>query len=1303
MEVTWLHISDFHFKDNDRYESNRCLTALVEAVRNFRVRKHLRPDMIFATGDIAFNGKESQYQLAEKFFDALLDAADIEKKWLFIVPGNHDVDRDIGRKFIRTLNDNDHSNEFFQQYQANPHITLKQEAFIKWFDRYFAGIRTFPQDTTCALPTIIEKGGAKLAIVQVNSALFCSGREDDPDQNKLWLGRVCLDIAIEELKNSDAVLKIALLHHPLEWLHHEERSSIKASLSAHFDCVLRGHLHETEVEQIAGVAGETLHLAAGAAHQSSKYPKRALYATFDGTSVTVFPIQYVDSPVPVWTVDPSLYPHEEDFKKRFRLPRTAASARPTAILVEIPQPLDVSPDIRKGLDSLLLLPESGAVPFHAFRLPMRDEIVQWALSDDEPIMLRLQAGEGGCGKTRLLIEVCKILDALPGWQAGFFRGVRDAIVPGFTELDAQTRNLLVVVDFAETKSEIVVALTRAALDFKRKGPIGKVRIVLLARDGGDWWNNLSEGARHDVLLAAYLREPSKKQGPYRMSETAIDAPQRLAVFREALIALATLKQIPVPDVSNPDLSADGFAQPLYVLLAALAVLREESVGNSNDLLRSILGHERHYWRELLAGDGEDEDCFRQFEQCLALLTLVGGAPTARDARDILKRAPRLRGRQPAEVDRVFDRVRRLYPWEGGIGQVRPDALGEQLIAEALSVDDELIDAALGKDSTPQQARHALTILTRIARRDPGERKWLERALKDYLRSRGQEAWEVGEETGAPMDEMLATALRAAQRPTRKHVVNELRPRLPKETVSLKLVALEIGDQRVEFLKEKRQKTAHSVSELVEAYEFLGGELVRAGKLKEALAVLREGLKRAERLSRSGAPSDQAKFAGVLLGVCELLSRNSQFDDALAKAIDAERMLCDLAAKQPGAFRPNWAASLQSLGNCLGALGRHDDALASALEAEKIYRDLAAKQPDAYRHHRAGSLHNLAKFLGDIGRYDDALANAMEAEEISRGLAANQPDTYRPDWAGSLNILASCLGYLGRHDDALASALEAERIYRDLAAKQPDAYRAQWANTLANLALRLGDLGRTDDALAKTMEAAEVYRLLADKQPGAHRAQFASSLNNLQISLAALGRHEDALAKAIEAEEIRRDLAANQPDAYRAEWGLSLANLAEARLRHGETRAALTAACSAVTVLRPIGERYANVSRAWLGFSLRLVAEACLAGGDVAQASAAANESTALFQVLLAGRGGYECGQSSKALIVLARCQSAQGETDSAVATLTRAIEEIGDHFRQRPRALSDVLRAIVDAFDEIDADAAARTIPADILKMIQRE
>ncbi len=84
-------------------------------------------------------------------------------------------------------------------------------------------------------------------------------------------------------------------------------------------------------------------------------------------------------------------------------PEAAVPGAPRSDFIEIPK-LDWPEELlAKGFavpDSILLRPESRVVRFHQSRVALRDTIIEWALTPDQPIKLRLQAGEGGTGKTR---------------------------------------------------------------------------------------------------------------------------------------------------------------------------------------------------------------------------------------------------------------------------------------------------------------------------------------------------------------------------------------------------------------------------------------------------------------------------------------------------------------------------------------------------------------------------------------------------------------------------------------------------------------------------------------------------------------------------------------------------------------------------------------------------------------------------------------------------------------------------------------------------------------------------------------
>ena len=204
-------------------------------------------------------------------------------------------------------------------------------------------------------------------------------------------------------------------------------------------------------------------------------------------------------------------------------------------------------------DSMLLRAESRVVRFHHLRGPLRDAIIRWAIERDKPIKLRLQAGRGGAGKTRLLIEVCEKLENQNGWRAGFIDRSQSTTI-GLPELLREGKPCLLVLDYAETRSSEIVELVRVAVHAKESPPL---RLVLLARDGGDWWNHIADAAGKDDVIAAILQGFQTKAGPYRMEQERIQRKDRVAFFDDALNDFAAFRKKVAP-AGAPDLSDDIF-------------------------------------------------------------------------------------------------------------------------------------------------------------------------------------------------------------------------------------------------------------------------------------------------------------------------------------------------------------------------------------------------------------------------------------------------------------------------------------------------------------------------------------------------------------------------------------------------------------------------------------------------------------------------------------------------------------------------------------------------------------------------
>ncbi len=250
----------------------------------------------------------------------------------------------------------------------------------------------------------------------------------------------------------------------------------------------------------------------------------------------------------------------------------------------------------------------------------------------------------------------------------------------------------------------------------------------------------------------------------------------------------------------------------------------------------------------------------------------------------------------------------------------------------------------------------------------------------------------------------------------------------------------------------------------------------------------------------------ALFYGV---VAELYRALGEWDEALKYQEQALEHYRFLAQRDPQAFLPALAASLNNLGAMLSALGRREEALKATEEAVEIRRKLAQENPKAFLPELAMSLNNLGIMLSDLGRREEALKATEEAVEISRKLAQENPKAFLPDLAASLTNLGLRLSELGRWKEALEATEEAVEIRRKLAQENPKAFLPDLARSLNNLGLALSELGRREEALEATEEALGIYRELARSNPQAFSPDLARSLGVHGSALLGLGRVQEA--------------------------------------------------------------------------------------------------------------------------------------------------------------------------------------------------
>ena len=89
--IRWLHLSDFH-TGKDNYAQIKLFQKIHTHMKEMK-ENGIVPDMIFITGDVANQGLKEQYEtFSDEFLLPLVEIYD-PLPAIYIVPGNHDVDR----------------------------------------------------------------------------------------------------------------------------------------------------------------------------------------------------------------------------------------------------------------------------------------------------------------------------------------------------------------------------------------------------------------------------------------------------------------------------------------------------------------------------------------------------------------------------------------------------------------------------------------------------------------------------------------------------------------------------------------------------------------------------------------------------------------------------------------------------------------------------------------------------------------------------------------------------------------------------------------------------------------------------------------------------------------------------------------------------------------------------------------------------------------------------------------------------------------------------------------------------------
>ena len=257
--MLFLHLSDIHFRSKEVSRDDDPNGALrddiVDDVEKMREKIGRPADAILISGDIAFAGEQDEYQFATDWLkNFLCPAAACSMDDIFVIPGNHDVDRGKtasrmhahARESLRRLK-GDVADRELREYLSEPTssqlIFAPLENYNAFAAQFECAIGPYDDDHPEVKPyarrTWNLNDGSKLVVWGFSSVLV-SDKFDD-------VGNMFVDPMGAQIKREQGVIHAVMCHHPYNWLCNGGTFKDRLENVTHLQ--LFGHEHTRRIEE----------------------------------------------------------------------------------------------------------------------------------------------------------------------------------------------------------------------------------------------------------------------------------------------------------------------------------------------------------------------------------------------------------------------------------------------------------------------------------------------------------------------------------------------------------------------------------------------------------------------------------------------------------------------------------------------------------------------------------------------------------------------------------------------------------------------------------------------------------------------------------------------------------------------------------------------------------------------------------------------------------------------------------------------------------------------------------------------
>lgn len=243
MRIKWLHLSDIHFnyKSYNTSMLRDDFLCIIKKIQESEPFTHL-----FLSGDI-LNKYEKAEEATVDFINSIIEIMDISKNRVFIVPGNHDHDRNVT---IQVMDDIASKSRKEKTDKIDLVDNIEDETTEKLLDS-FANFNSVYEKIIgkvyyddCHNPHQVFTEG-NLSIVKLNTSWLDT---DSKKTNLLCGTNKLLELLSKHKDDLSKGMNIAMGHHPIEALEEEERKRVLDLFEKYnIGIYLCGHQHKPSI------------------------------------------------------------------------------------------------------------------------------------------------------------------------------------------------------------------------------------------------------------------------------------------------------------------------------------------------------------------------------------------------------------------------------------------------------------------------------------------------------------------------------------------------------------------------------------------------------------------------------------------------------------------------------------------------------------------------------------------------------------------------------------------------------------------------------------------------------------------------------------------------------------------------------------------------------------------------------------------------------------------------------------------------------------------------------------------------